>query len=186
MNINQFFIEPENSILVLIDLQEKLAIAMKEEVLNTVKKNIIKLINLTKIYSIPILLTEQYPKGLGNTLKEITSLIEEEPIEKIHFSCSQEEKFVQKINQYGRKKVILVGMETHVCVLQSAFDLIMRDFYVYVPKDCVCSRKKEDWETGLNLIQQAGGIVTCAETVIFQILRRAGTPEFKKMLEVLK
>lgn len=186
MALEKLFIEADNSILVVVDFQEKLAMAMKEEILDNTLKNIIKLINLSKIYSIPIVITEQYPKGLGNTLQEIKSLIEEEPIEKIHFSCVQEEKFINKINQYGRKKIILTGMETHVCVWQTTLDLIVRGFYVYVPKDGVCSRKKEDWKTGLVLMQQAGGIITCTETLIFQILKKAGTPEFKKMLEFVK
>ncbi|MCX8034311.1 MAG: hydrolase [Thermodesulfovibrio sp.] len=186
MIAEKFIIEPENSIIVVIDFQEKLAMAMKEEILDNTLKNVIKLINLAKIYSIPIVLTEQYPKGLGSTLQEIKTLIEEIPIEKIHFSCVQEEKFIQKLNQYGRKKIILTGMETHVCVWQTALDLIFRGFNIFVPKDGVCSRKKEDWKTGLALIQQAGGIITCTETLIFQILKKAGTPEFKKMLEFVK
>lgn len=186
MALEKLFIEAANSLLVVVDFQEKLAMAMKEEILDNTLKNVIKLINLAKIHSIPIVITEQYPKGLGKTLQEIKNIIEEEPLEKIHFSCVQEEKFINKINQYGRKKIILTGMETHICVWQTALDLMIRGFYVYVPKDGICSRKKEDWKTGLALIQQAGGIITCTETLIFQILKRAGTSEFKRMLEFVK
>lgn len=186
MDLDKLFIEADNSILVIIDFQEKLAMAMKEEILDNTLKNIIKLINLAKIYSIPTVITEQYPKGLGKTLQDIKTLIEEEPLEKIHFSCVQDAKFINKINQYGRKKIILTGMETHVCVWQTALDLAVRGFYIYVPKDGVCSRKKEDWKTGLALMQQAGVVITCTETLIFQILKKAGTTEFKKMLEFVR
>jgi len=77
-------------------------------------------------------------------------------------------------------------METHVCLWQTAIDLIKKDYIVFVPKDAVCSRRKLDWETGLDLIKSAGGILTTTETLVFQILKRAGTPEFKKILELLK
>lgn len=186
MGIERFMISQEDTVLVVIDLQEKLAMAMKEEVLEGTLKNIVKLISLSKIFSIPIILTEQYPKGLGSTLKEIRDLVDSEPIEKIHFSCVQEKQFIQKINQNMRRRIILTGMETHVCVLQTALDLLARGFYVFVPKDAVCSRKKEDWNTGLQIIQGAGGLISCTETIIFQILKKAGTSEFKKMLEFLK
>lgn len=183
---DRFFIESDHTLLVIVDFQEKLAKAMKDEVLDNTLKNILKLINLAKIYSLPIILTEQYPKGLGNTLKEIKTLVNEEPIEKLYFSCLQEEKFIQKISQLMRKKIILTGMETHVCVWQTALDFLIRDYRVFVPKDGVCSRRKEDWKTGLELIRQVGGVVSCTETLIFQILRKAGTTEFKKMLEFIK
>ncbi len=186
MAVEKFFIEPENSILLIVDFQEKLAKAMKEEVLEVVVKNTVKIINLARIYSIPILITEQYPKGLGNTLPQIKELVENEPLEKIHFSCALEEIFINKIKEYNKSKIIITGMETHVCVWQTALDLLARDYLIFIPKDAVCSRRKEDWKTGLSLIQNAGGVITCAETLIFQILRKAGTPQFKQMLEFIK
>lgn len=77
-------------------------------------------------------------------------------------------------------------METHVCVWQTALDLLLRDYHIFVPDDAVCSRRKEEWKTGLELIKNAGGVITCTETLIFQILKKAGTDEFKKMLELVK
>ncbi len=186
MLTEKFYIEPENSVLVIVDFQEKLAKAMKEDVLESTIKNIIKLVHLAKTFSIPAVLTEQYPKGLGNTLKEIKDLVNTEPIEKLHFSCVGEEKFLEFLKSLDRNKIIVTGMETHVCVWQTVLDLIMRDYSVFVPKDAVCSRKKQDWKTGLELIRDAGAVVTCTETLIFQILKKAGTAEFKKMLEFLK
>lgn len=186
MELERFFIRQEEALLAIVDFQEKLARAIKEDVVERTLENLIKLINLAKIYSIPILLTEQYPKGLGETLKEIRELLSEQPIEKIHFSCMEEEKFSKNLIKTGKRKIILTGMETHVCVLQTALDLLQRDYYVFVPRDAVCSRRKEDWETAINIMHDAGVVVTCTETLIFQILKRAGTPEFKKMLEFLK
>lgn len=184
--MEKFYIEPDNAVFVLIDFQEKLAKAMKEEVLEKVKKNTITLINLCKIYQIPILVTEQYPKGLGKTLTDLSNLLDGQPIEKLSFSCVAEEKFISKIKTLNRKKIIISGMETHVCVWQTAVDLLSRDYFVFVPEDAVCSRRKEDWKRGLELINQAGGLVTCTETLVFQILKKAGTAEFKKMLEFVK
>jgi len=186
MVIEKFLIEPQKALLIVIDFQEKLANAMKRDVLESTLKNTLKLIHLCKICDIPILLTEQYPKGLGQTLIEIKNLIDKPAIEKIHFSCLNEEKFIEKIKQFNRNQVILVGMEAHVCVFQTALDFLIRDYRVFVPKDAVCSRRKDDWRVGIELIREAGGVITCSETIVFQILRKAGTSQFKAMLEFLK
>ena len=184
--IEKFLINHEEALLVIVDVQEKLASAMKSEIVEKLLKNIAVLIELCKIYKIPVILTEQYPKGLGNTLKEIKEILNGSAIEKIHFSCVQQDEFISRIEELGRKKIILTGMETHVCVWQTALDLLLRDYNVFVPYDAVCSRRKEDWKTALELIKEAGGVITCTETLTFQILKKAGTAEFKKMLEFIK
>jgi len=186
MKLEKFFIKPENSMLVIIDVQEKLVKAMKEEIVEKTLKNITILIELCKLYHIPIVFTEQYPKGLGKTLDRIKTLINEEAIEKISFSSVGEEKFVNKIKEIGREKIILTGMETHVCVFQTAVDLLVRDYQVFVPYDAVCSRRKQDWQSGIELMKQAGAVISCTETLVFQILKKAGTTEFKKILEFIK
>lgn len=186
MSLERFFIRPENALLIIIDMQEKLAKAMKEEVLAKTVKNIITFIELCKLYQIPVIFTEQYPKGLGKTLEEIRNLLYEEAIEKLDFSCFGEEKFAEKIKKLGRQEVILTGMETHVCVWQTALDFLARDYHVFVPYDAVCSRTKENWKIGIKLMKDAGAVITCTETLIFQILKKAGTAEFKKMLEFVK
>lgn len=186
MKLEKFFIKPENSLLVIIDVQEKLAKAMKEEIIEKTLKNITILIELCKLYKIPIVFTEQYPKGLGKTLDRIKTLINEEAIEKMSFSSLGEEKFANKIREIGRNKIILTGMETHVCVLQTALDLLIRDYHVFVPCDAVCSRKKQDWQSGVEFMKQAGAVISCTETLVFQLLKKAGTSEFKKILEFIK
>ncbi len=186
MRVEKFFIRPENSVLVIIDVQQKLAKAMKEDIVEKILKNITTLIELCKLYQIPIVFTEQYPKGLGKTLDKVKALINEEAIEKIYFSSVGEEKFANKIKEIGRQKIILTGMETHVCVLQTALELLVRDYHVFVPFDAVCSRRKEDWRIGIELMRDAGAVISCTETLVFQILKKAGTVEFKKILEFIK
>jgi len=186
MEIQRFLIKPEDALVVIIDVQEKLVKVMEEKIFKKTLRNIVMLIELCKLCQIPVVFTEQYPKGLGQTLNEITSMVNGKAIEKISFSSVGEEKFITKIKELDRKKIILTGMETHVCVWQTALDLLLRDYHIFVPDDAVCSRRKEEWKTGLELIKNAGGVITCTETLIFQILKKAGTDEFKKMLELVK
>jgi len=184
----KYFITPEETILIITDIQEKLVKAMDKEIAKSVIKNNSILIETAKLFNIPVIVTEQYPKGLGETVDEIKEVLPfYNPIEKITFSSLGETKFEEALYRYNvRKKVILTGMETHVCVWQTSIDLLKKGYTVFVPKDAVCSRKKMDWETGLDLIKSAGGIVTTTETLVFQILKKAGTNEFKKVLEHIK
>ncbi len=186
--IEKYFIAPEEALLVITDIQEKLVKAMDEDIAKEVIKNNVILIETAKLFKIPIILTEQYPKGLGQTVKEIKEILPlYEPIEKISFSSFLEPDFEKELNKHNnRRKIILTGVETHVCVWQTFLDFIKREYTVFIPKDAVCSRRKIDWETGLDLIKTAGGIVTTTETIVFQLLKKAGTPEFKKILELVK
>ncbi|MEN2995311.1 MAG: isochorismatase family protein [Thermodesulfovibrio sp.] len=186
MKVERFFIMPEDSLLVVVDVQEKLVNAMKEDIVEKILKNIVTLIELCKIYQIPIIITEQYPKGLGKTLGKIKDLINDEPLEKISFSLVAEKKFMNKIIDTKRRKIIITGMEAHVCVLQTALDLVARDYHVFVPYDAVCSRRKLDWHFGLELMKEAGVVVSSTETLVFQILKKAATAEFKRILEFIK
>ena len=183
----KYFIKPEEFILVITDIQEKLINAMKKDIAEKVIKNTITLIELSKLFNIPIILTEQYPKGLGQTVEKIRkALFYYEPIEKITFSSFLEPKFAESIQRLNRTKVIITGMETHVCVWQTSLDLLLNGYTVFVTKDAVCSRKKLDWKTGLELIKSAGGIITTTEILVFQILKKAGTEEFKKIIKLVK
>jgi nicotinamidase-related amidase len=138
------------------------------------------LIELAKMYAIPIVLTEQYPKGLGRTVEEIKKVLPfYEPIEKVSFSCCGEQVFIDRLRAAGRKTIILTGMETHVCVLQTCIELLKDGFNVHLVKDAVCSRSKDNWDTGTEFMRDAGAVITCTETVLFQLLGVAGTEEFK-------
>ncbi|MCS7203600.1 MAG: isochorismatase family protein [Thermodesulfovibrio sp.] len=182
----KFILNPNNLCLVVVDVQEKLSLAMKKDVVEKLVKNILLLIQLSKLYKIPVIITEQYPKGLGRTLPEIKELVDEEAIEKIHFSCIKEEEFFRRIIRAEKNQIILTGMEAHICIWQTALDLVLRGYSVFVPSDAVCSRRKEDWQTALQLMRDVGCIITCTEALVFQILEKAGTEEFKKILEFVK
>jgi nicotinamidase-related amidase len=131
--------------------------------------------------------TEQYPKGLGRTVAEIQAAVPEyKPIEKIVFNCCGEPAFLAEVKKLNRRKVIVTGMETHVCVLQTAIGLLQEGFELHVVRDAVCSRTDENRETGIEYLRDAGAVITGTETVLFQLLKAAGTDEFKKISQRIK
>jgi nicotinamidase-related amidase len=183
--MDKFFLDKENTVLAIIDIQEKLAAVMNDR--NEVVKNCLHLIELAKMLNIPVVITEQYPKGLGSTANEIRDALPSyQPIEKLTFNCCDEPAFLNKIKQLNKKSVILTGMETHVCVLQTCTGLLKDGFNVHIVKDAVCSRTKENWHTGIEFMRDAGAVITCTETVLFQLLKIAGTEEFKTMVRRIK
>jgi nicotinamidase-related amidase len=176
--MDKFFPLSDDSILIIIDIQERLAGAM--QVKDAVISNCLHLIELAKMISIPVLVTEQYPKGLGRTVEEIKKAVPDyQPIEKVSFSCCGEQEFINKLRALNRKTIVMTGMETHVCVLQTCIELLKEGFNVHLVKDAVCSRTKENWNTGVEFMRDAGAVISCTETVLFQFLRVAGTEEFK-------
>jgi Amidases related to nicotinamidase len=185
---NRFHPHKDNVALVLVDFQEKMLAAMEEEVRKKVSENVGLLVDLAKLMHIPVVVTEQYPKGLGKTIGELARKLGAlyQPIEKTSFSCYAHPPFVERIKKLGVTQVALTGIETHVCVLQTAIDLLEDDYEVSVVSDAVCSRHKSDWKVGLRMIEQAGGVITSTEIIIFQLLNRADTAEFKFMSPLLK
>jgi nicotinamidase-related amidase len=180
-----FIVSRENTALAIIDVQERLAATMKDK--DQVVHNIKLLIQAARLFNIPILVTEQYPKGLGRTVPEITVEIPKiTPIEKMTFSCCQADAFNKELEDLKVDQIILTGMETHICVLQTALDALQDGYRVQVVEDAVCSRTRDRWETGLRQMEKAGVLITCTETVIFELLGKAGTEEFKTMLKALK
>ncbi len=160
--------------------------AMEPSLKERVQRNIPLLCDAVTILGVPVLVTEQYPQGLGRSIPEIRERLQGAPIEKIVFSCCQEKKFMSALEALRRQALVLTGVETHVCVLQTCLDLLSRGYTVHVVKDGVASRRREDWETGLAFMERAGAWITTAETVIFQLLGRAGTEEFKKISRLVK
>jgi isochorismate hydrolase len=152
-----------------------------------VVKNCLHLIELAKMQNVPVVVTEQYPKGLGRTVPELqAALPSHSPIEKMAFNCCGEPSFVEEIGRLGRQKIIVTGMETHICVLQTSLGLLQDGFTPHLVSDAVCSRTKENWKSGLELLRDAGAVVTNTETVLFQLLGVAGTEEFKKISQRIK
>ncbi len=185
MAIDKFLLDKNNTALLIIDIQERLALVMKKK--DQVVRNVLHLVELAKMQNIPIVVTEQYPKGLGRTLPEITaSLPAHILVEKVSFNCCGEASFNVQVKRLGKKKLIVTGMETHICVLQTSIGLLAGGHDVHLATDAVCSRTKENWKSGLEFIRDAGGVVTNTETALFQLLGAAGTPEFKAISQRIK
>jgi nicotinamidase-related amidase len=184
---NKFLLDPAKSVLVVIDVQERLCAAMDANVLAQLTKNAGILLESANELAVPVIFTEQYVKGLGPTL---AVLKEKAPAaschEKMTFSCCGNEAFINQLKQSGRKQIIITGMETHVCVLQTVMDLLGEGFDVHVVKDAVMSRSNDNRQTAMEAMVQAGAVPTSMETVVFQLLKVAGTESFKKLSKLVK
>jgi nicotinamidase-related amidase len=178
----------DRTALVLVDFQERLFPAMDQARQEETRKNVALLLDLARVLRLPVLYTEQYPAGLGKTIPEVSEKLPEgaAPFEKVEFSGWRAEGFSQQFRYLGMKAAILAGMESHVCVLGTVLDMLQEGICVHVPADAVVSRTESNRQTGLALMDRAGAVVTSTETVIFQLLGRAGTPEFKTMSKLLK
>ncbi len=139
-----------------------------------------KLLRGARLLEVPALVSEQYPKGLGHTAPEVG--VQDEPrIEKTVFSVVRAPGFALN----GRDQAVVCGIETHVCVSQTVHDLLSRGIEVHVPAEAVGSRHRLDYERGLERLERAGAIVTTVESVLFELLERAGTPEFKEVQKLV-
>jgi nicotinamidase-related amidase len=181
-----YLLERDESLLCIVDIQEKLAARMAEK--ESVIERARMLTLAARRLGIPIIVTEQYPRGLGPTVMELTIALEDAyaPIEKICFGCGADPAFMDQLKGRKRKQVVLCGMETHVCILQTCLDLLDRGYKTQVVADATCSRYPAHKEIGLGQMRQMGGVVTCAESVVFQWLGKAGTEEFKDLLPLFK
>jgi len=162
-----------------VDVQEKLIPVMWN--FAPVEKYCRALILAARELGLPVLATEQYPKGLGGTLASIREALPAPPLVKMHFSCGADPAFAQALAATGRKQVLVVGIESHVCVYQTARDLVERGYEVHVCADAVTSRLEEHRRVALQQMRDLGAVVTSAETAIFDLLHACGTPEFKKV-----
>lgn len=182
-----FFLKRDKAVLVVIDVQEKLCVAMDNAVLKQLSKNIGILLESAFELNIPVLVTEQYVKGLGGTLEELRKKSTEAAyFEKMTFSCCGSTEFIAALKATGKTQVIITGMETHVCVLQTVIELREAGFNVHLVKDAVMSRSKQNWRTAIEAMTLAGAVPTCTESVLFQLLKIAGTDEFKKLSKLVK
>jgi nicotinamidase-related amidase len=182
------FVARGNSSLVVVDLQERIVNAIPEERRSGVLKNSRILIEAARTLGVPVLATEQYPKGLGPTVPEIKTAIGESfhPIEKTVFSCGRSPEFRAALESTHRQSAVLCGIESHVCVLQTAMDLVNAGYHVYVPADAVASRRELDWQRAIDLLDKAGAIVGTTETFVFQWLERAATDEFRTVSKLFR
>ena len=176
----------EDSLLVIIDIQDRLVGASKYGL--EVAQNASKLAKSASILNIPTVVTEQYPQGLGQTVFEVRSALSTETFitEKSSFSAMMQPEFAQKIKDSGKKQIVLCGIETHICVLQTASDLIKEGFEVYIVKDACASRNKKEYKAGLELLKQYGAKVTCVEIALFEWLKTSRHPNFKEIQALIK
>jgi nicotinamidase-related amidase len=169
--------------LLVIDVQEKLVRLIPAS--DRMIRNIAFLVDGARILEMPVQATEQYPKGLGTTVAELAGRIPERP-DKVAFSCCAIPAVVENFRRAARPKVVLAGIETHVCVLQTALDLLALDFRVYVAVDAVSSRTAVDHDAALRRMERAGAILTTAETAVFEWVGGAGSPRFKDISRLVQ
>ena len=175
----------ENCCLVVVDLQEKLAGLMHEK--DMLIKNTCILIKMAKSLDIPVVFCEQVPGALGNTVEEVSKLLDGiEPIEKSFFSCCGENDFNGKLQGLGRSEILLCGIETHICVYQTSVDLLSAGLNVTVVSDAVSSRTLQNKQIGLNRIQSAGGRISSVEMLLFELLKTAEHPKFRGLAKLIK
>jgi len=169
----------------IIDMQERLYPHIADHDELTRRTGI--LIEGLKAIDVKILVTEQYTKGLGATIAPLREMLQEiEFVEKQAFSCCDEPAFFEQLSQVNPRYVIVAGIETHVCVLQTCIDLINNGYHPVVVEDCVGSRNTNDKKIAIRRMQQEGALITTSESILFELLRYSGTDEFKKISKLVK
>ncbi len=178
-------LEADQSCLVIVDVQENLLPAVIEP--ERLLANCAFLMRVAAKLAVPILLSEQYPKGLGPTVSELSRLAPRgQAIEKIEFSCMANKDFVEKFDALGRSQAVIAGIEAHVCVLQTALQLRQRDHSTFVVGDATASRSAMDARLAVQRMRAGGAEIVSTEMVVFEWLGRAGTPVFKEVSELIK
>jgi nicotinamidase-related amidase len=175
----------ERSVLVIIDVQTKLLSVMHNYPL--LLENLKKLIRGAQVLEVPIIFTEQYPKGLGQIHPEIVSLApDQNPVSKMAFSCCSEENFMNELRKTNRDQVIVCGIESHICVYQTCRDLIDKKYEVHLVTDCISSRRPENTELSVTKLQAYGVFPTSVEMALFEMLKDASNEAFKKIAKIIK
>jgi nicotinamidase-related amidase len=193
--MSKLTINQNDTVLVAIDFQVKLMANMHEK--EKVEDTICRLVRGLRLFKIPILVTQQYTKGIGPTTQALTEAFTEklsedvqetgfEAIEKMSFSAMRQPEFLKALKETGKKTVILTGMESHICVLQTAMDLIEAGYRVYGVLDCMASRTQENKDLAKTRMMQEGVIMTSYEAVLFELANDAGNPNFKQIASIVK
>ena len=185
--MNALTLNEKDTMLLVVDIQERLAPAMQPELYGALVENMRRFGAARAVLDLPVVVTEQYPKGLGPTVAPIRDAFEGVAArEKISFSAMGDEGIAKTIEAVGRQSVVVAGMETHICVYQTVRDLVDAGFRVHVLADGVASRTRDNYAIGLALMQKAGAAITSTETVLFDLLGRAGTEEFKVISKLVR
>lgn len=180
---------PASTALLVVDVQDKLALAMPEATLAELVKNTGILLEAAEALGVTVVASEQYPKGLGKTLTPLASKLAQmgvSPMPKMAFDACSELTIARTLADSGARNVVVVGMEAHVCVFQTARELVKRGYATHVVADAVASRREENKAIGLGLCERAGAYVTATETVLFDLLEHAGTGAFKALSKLVR
>lgn len=178
-----YLIQRAKATLLIVDVQERLWPTMAEK--EVLLQRTLQLVKGAQILGVPVISTEQYPKGLGKTVAEVAALLKNQsPFEKTSFSACP--AVLDSLRQRGVSDVLLCGIESHVCVMQTCLDLLGESFRVFVVADAVASRTVENQRLGVERMRSAGAVIASVEMVLFEMLESAGTAEFKQILEVVK
>ena len=184
-------IDRDDFVLLVIDVQDRLAAAMRER--DATVAATARLVRAAAIVGAPVVVTRQYPQGLGPTAPEVEAALDEaralvpvDVVDKTAFCACEERDFVSALEATGRRQVAISGMETHICVTQTALALQAAGYRVQVVEDACCSRRPKDHETALSRLRAQGVTVTCSESAIYEAAVRAGTDEFRRLLAVVK
>jgi nicotinamidase-related amidase len=179
-------LRPEDCALAVIDIQEKLLPPIFEK--ERLVRNAQLLVRLADILSLPVIVSTQYEKGLGKTIDEISLLLPEmKAVDKLEFGCFGNSDYCSTVDKLENRNTLLVcGMESHICVMQTTLGALNQGLNVHVAADAVSSRTEMNWKIGLNRMQAAGAVLSSAEMMIYELLRKSGTPAFKEILKHLK
>jgi len=182
-------LDPASSLLLVVDVQERLAAAMPQAAMDRLVASALVLLEAARLLGVPVVASEQYPKGLGPTVAPIAEKLRAmgvEPVDKLTFDACGEPRLARALSDRAARAVVLAGMETHICVFQTARELARRGLQVHVVADAVASRREENRALGLALCERAGAVATPTETVVFDWLGRAGTDAFKALSKMVR
>ena len=178
-------ITPRETLLLIIDVQGRLAKSVVHS--SALETNICKLARACKILEVPVLFTEQYPKGLGSTIESLKELLAGSvAVEKLSFSCCGTPEFMRQLRSFSRNDILVAGIESHVCVYQTAVDLVEFGYNVHLVTDCVSSRTEENRVLGIRCIEKVGASLTSTEMALFELLRVAEGERFKAISKIVK
>lgn len=171
----------KDSLVLMIDVQERLVASLDK---NIIVEKAQKIIDGAELLGVPVIVTEQYRKGLGNTVLPLSADIQ--VVEKTCFNALLEDGMLKKIKAYGKKQIVIFGIETHICVYQTACALMEEGFEVYVVKDACASRNKYEFKLGIEAMRDAGAKISCVEMILFGWLEDAKNPKFKEVQALIK
>jgi nicotinamidase-related amidase len=177
-------IDRKKTVFVLVDIQDKFIPVIND--IDKVISNSNILVKASEILNIPLIVTEQYPKGLGHTFEKINLPDKKHLIEKVSFSCFDSDEFVKKLKELKVDSIVLFGTEAHVCILKTALDALKNNLEIYVVADAISSRTDENKSIAIERMRQSGVFIVSTEIILFQLLDKAGTEEFKKISNLVK